>query len=59
MNEQSKTKSVKTVMSFAEYRSFNNDLKKIKRKLSKETDSKVVELLQQQIDLITKTIKLS
>lgn len=57
MNEQSK--NIKTTMSFAEYRSFNNDLKKLKRQLSKETDSKVVELLQQQIFLITKTLKLS
>ena len=59
LQEQSKTKSVKSVMSFAEYRSFNQDLKKLKRQLSKETDSKVVELIQKQIDLITKTLKLS
>tara|TARA_B110000211_G_scaffold143991_1_gene164385 strand:- start:2003 stop:2176 length:174 start_codon:yes stop_codon:yes gene_type:complete len=57
MNEQSK--NIKTTMSFAEFREFNRDLKKLKRQLSKETDSKVVELIQKQIDLITKTLKLS
>ena len=61
MNEQlqEQSKNIKTTMSFAEFREFNRDLKKLKRQLSKETDSKVVELIQKQIDLITKTLKLS
>lgn len=61
MNEQlqEQSKNIKTIMSFAEFREFNRDLKKLKRQLSKETDSKVVELIQKQIDLITKTLKLS
>jgi hypothetical protein len=57
MNEQSKY--IKSTMTFSEFREFNRDLKKLKKQLSKETDSKVVELIQKQIDLITKTLKLS
>lgn len=57
MNEQSK--NIKTTMSFAEFREFNRDLKKLKREIKKHSDSVVIATMQKQIDLITKTLKLS
>ena len=57
MNEQSK--NIKTTMSFAEFREFNRDLRKLKREIKKHSDSVVIATMQKQIDLITKTLKLS
>lgn len=61
MNEQlqEQSKNIKTTMSFAEFREFNRDLKKLKREIKKHSDSVVIATMQKQIDLITKTLKLS
>lgn len=54
-----KNKELKTTMSFAEFREFNRDLKRLKSKLKTTTDSQAVANIQAQIDLIVKTLKLS
>ena len=61
MNEllQEQSKNIKTTMTFAEFRDFNRDLKKLKREIKKHSDSVVIATMQKQIDLITRTLKLS
>ena len=49
-------KKMKTRLSFKEWRSFNIRLKKLKRNLKKEADCKAAEIVQQQIELILKTL---
>lgn len=49
-------KTVKTRLSFKEWRSFNIRLKRLKRNLKKEADCKAAEIVQQQIELILKTL---
>ncbi len=56
MNEN---KKIKTTMTFAEFREFNRDLKRLKRKLKTTTDNEAIANIQAQIDLIAKTLKLS
>ncbi|TMP59774.1 hypothetical protein CWB77_13235 [Pseudoalteromonas sp. S1610] len=49
-------KKVKTRLSFREWRSFNIQLKRLKRNLKKEADCKATEIVQQEIELILKIL---
>ncbi|GAA78183.1 hypothetical protein [Pseudoalteromonas sp. BSi20495] len=47
----------KTVMTFKDFREFNNSLNKLKREARKVKDSDELATIHKQIDILTKTLK--